>query len=292
MQNLRFSGHETFICKQLWPKKGFDFVTEGNRFSDIDAVVKLGVGRNMVLSIRFWLKALGIIDTDENISGFAKLIFDNTGYDPYIEDIGTIWLLHYHLISEEYASVYNLVYNSFLKGKTEYTRIGLLNYVDRKFFNKNGSNINSKTSQTDVSVFFRNYLLPDKSSKNIEEEYAGLFYDLKLLKKYVRSNIEDKREEFFLMEREERNSLPKEIFLYAILNNKNYGNSISLNELVGGHNSVGNIFLLNREGIYKKIEDITATYEFVNFSQTAGVPILQFVDKPNPNDILKKYYEN
>ncbi len=292
MQNLRFSGHETFICKQLWPKKGYDFITDENNFSDNNAVVKLGVGKNMVLSIRFWLKALGIIDANENTSGFANLIFDNEGYDPFIEDIGTVWLLHYYLISEGHASIYSLVYNSFLKGKTEYTKNGMQNYLDRLYFDTNGSKITPKTLQSDISVFFRNYLLPDKGVKNIEDDYSGLFYDLQLINKYSRINHEDIKEEYYTMNREERNFLPVEIFLYAILRNKDYGNSISLNELVGERNSVGNIFLLNREGIYKKVEEAVASYDFIRFTQTAGVPILQFDEKPNPIDVLKKYYEN
>lgn len=54
-----FSGHESFYCKSLWLKKGYDFLTEGRSFLDEDAVVRLGVGKNMVTSIRYWLKAFG-----------------------------------------------------------------------------------------------------------------------------------------------------------------------------------------------------------------------------------------
>ena len=54
-----FSGHDSFQCRHLWLKKGFDFVKSGKSFSDEDAVVILGVGKNMVNSIRFWMKAFG-----------------------------------------------------------------------------------------------------------------------------------------------------------------------------------------------------------------------------------------
>lgn len=47
-----FSGHDSFQCRQLWLKKGYDYVQEGKNFNDEDAVVKLGVGKNMVSSIR------------------------------------------------------------------------------------------------------------------------------------------------------------------------------------------------------------------------------------------------
>lgn len=60
----KFSGHESFPCKSLWLKKGYDFVANKNNFNSPDAVITLGVGKNMVSSIRFWLRAFGITDND------------------------------------------------------------------------------------------------------------------------------------------------------------------------------------------------------------------------------------
>lgn len=41
-----FSGHESFQCKGLWLKKGYDYVKAGLSFTDDYAVVELGVGKN------------------------------------------------------------------------------------------------------------------------------------------------------------------------------------------------------------------------------------------------------
>ena len=60
-----FSGHESFPCKTLWLKKGYDFVVAGNDFNSPKAVIGLGVGKNMVASIRFWLKAFGVTKKDK-----------------------------------------------------------------------------------------------------------------------------------------------------------------------------------------------------------------------------------
>lgn len=60
-----FSGHESFPCKSMWLKKGYDYLVDHNKFTDPDAVVKLGVGKNMVQSIRFWLRAFGLLNNDE-----------------------------------------------------------------------------------------------------------------------------------------------------------------------------------------------------------------------------------
>jgi hypothetical protein len=159
---------------------------------------------------------------------------------------------------------------------------------------KNGNAYNEKTVSSDINVFFRNYLRPENSSenRNIEDDYSGLLIELDLITKVNRENSEGKREEYFIMERKERNSLPCEIFLYAILINEQLGNTISFNELVTGDNSVGNVFLLNREVIFKKIEEITEKYKYITYTQTGGLPLLQFEEKPDPIEIIRGYYAN
>ncbi len=55
-----FSGHESFPCKTLWLKKGYDFIMAGKDFNDPTAVVDLGVGKNMVAAVRYWYKVFGV----------------------------------------------------------------------------------------------------------------------------------------------------------------------------------------------------------------------------------------
>lgn len=55
-----FSGHESFYCNSLWLKKGYDFVSKGNDFNADNAVRDLGVEKNMVASIRYWMRAFGL----------------------------------------------------------------------------------------------------------------------------------------------------------------------------------------------------------------------------------------
>lgn len=54
-KRFSFSGHDSFQCRSLWLKKGLDFVNQGYEFAQEDSVVKLGVGKNMVSSIRYWM---------------------------------------------------------------------------------------------------------------------------------------------------------------------------------------------------------------------------------------------
>ena len=59
-QKLSFSGHETFPFRYGWLPKGVQQVCRYNDlFAVKDAVVILGVGKNMVQSILYWSKVLG-----------------------------------------------------------------------------------------------------------------------------------------------------------------------------------------------------------------------------------------
>ena len=53
-ESLRFSGHDTFHCKEQWILKGvqlLDSQENKNIFRESDAIPLLGVGKNMVRSI-------------------------------------------------------------------------------------------------------------------------------------------------------------------------------------------------------------------------------------------------
>lgn len=69
-----FSGHESFHCKSLWLKKGYDFICNKKHFADTDSVVELGVGKNMVSAIRYWLKAFSLTKED-TLTDLAEYIF-------------------------------------------------------------------------------------------------------------------------------------------------------------------------------------------------------------------------
>jgi len=294
MQNLRFSGHESFPLKHFWPLKGIQFINENHSFSEPTSVVHLGVGKNMVSAIKFWLRSLGLTNEDDIIQEIADYIFGENGRDKYIEDIGTVWLLHYYLVKTNRASIYNLIFNEFSKERIEFTKNNLLAFLKRITLKVNSNSLNVNTITTDISVFLRNYLNPKfKDSKiNIEDDYSGLFYDLELITHYKKENSENKIQNYFILNREFRDKLPVEIFLFTILDNYNYENSISFSELLTGYNSPGNIFLLNKEGLFSIIQQLIKKYSFITYSQTAGNQLIQFSEKPDKFEILNNYYEN
>ena len=293
---LQFSGHDSFICKHFWLKKGYDFISQGQRtFNDDLAVVDLGVGKNMVTAINYWLKAYGITDSSNHITELGHFLFnEKNGHDPFLEDLGSIWLLHYSLIQADKASIYNLFFNEFRKDKFSFTREQLSNFLLRKLDANDQKNVNANTINSDISVFIRNYLKPGLRNKktDIEDEFSNLFIDLQFMETYQSENAEDRIVEWYKIENDLRIDLPAELVLFSILDNESYGDSISFKELQSGHNSPGNVFALNEDGLYNKIERIVEICPDATYTQSAGVRELQFKSKPDKWKILNEYYGN
>ncbi len=280
-----FSGHDSFQCRQLWLKKGYDYVHEGKNFNDEDAVVRLGVGKNMVSSIRFWLKAFNVIDSKDISTEFGRRLFDDeTGYDPYLEDEASLWLLHYQLVKNGFASIYSIIFNEFRKEKLFFNKETFVNYVKRIGESNANLNLNENTVAKDFIVF-ANLYKSDPESKDVEDSFSGILSEIELLKTTGKG-----KDEQFYIENTERDYLPESIVLYAIFDNANYGNSISLNSLEFDLNSPGSIFALNRSGLMNKISDLVDNFKDITFTDQAGIKELQFKNKADAYTILDKYY--
>jgi len=152
-----FSGHESFQCRHLWLKKGYDYIISGKSFVDDDAVVKLGVGKNMVSATRFWLRAFNIIDIKDCPTEFGNKLLAEDGWDPYLEDDGSLWLLHYQLVKTNFASIYYLVFNEFRKEKLFLDKTSFVNYLKRRKETDDTFSFNEKTVNDDFTVFVKMY---------------------------------------------------------------------------------------------------------------------------------------
>lgn len=288
MQKLNFSGHDSFHCRSLWLNKGINFIENEKNFSSPSAVVDLGVGKNMVTSINYWLKSFGLVDENNSLSKIADFIFGTNGVDPYLEDVASLLLLHYHLVIENKASIYSLVFNEFRKFHIEFNKNQLFHFIRKKCEETNQS-VSPNTLKRDIPVFIRTYVKPVKASRNLEEMYSGLFIDLDLIERLKKFDEDEK--EWFRIENKERDNLPIEVLLYVILNNCPDSLSISFEELLVGLNSPGNVFALNSKGLKDKIEELTRKYKFITFTDDAGIREVQLKKKPAIWKELEKYYE-
>lgn len=286
MTSLSFSGHESFNCRPLWLKKGIDFINSKGKFTSEDALVTLGVGKNMVNSIYYWLSVFGLIEKENKLSQFANLIFTQKEKDPFLEDSATLWLLHYYLVKTERASLYNIFFNTFKKERLEFNSIILTNYLNSyvAFFNKA---INPNTIDRDINVFLKTYVKPIKSNKNLDEEYSGLFIELNLIEKL---DLFDNGAQWYRIVLSDRKEIPEEILLFMILDQIGDSKSFSLQSLLHEKNSVGNITGITEEGLIDTIQKLSKRYHQIVFSDNSGIKEIQLKKTLNKWSILDSYY--
>ena len=282
-----FSGHDSFQCRQLWLKKGYDFVKSGKSFGSEDAVVTLGVGKNMVSAIRYWMKAFQLLTTDDKLTPFADKLLAENGYDPYLEDEASLWLLHYSLVSSGYSSSYSIIFNELRREKIEFTKENFVAFVKRKPEVEKMQTIGENTLADDFSVLTKMYVNFEDPNKDKEDNLSGLLTELDLIKSFSKEKTD-----YYVIENNERPSIPEEVLLYAILNTPDLDLSVGYSSLEQDFNSIGSIFALSRSGLINKIEQIVSKYSYITFNDQAGIKELQFKRKPAPFTILDKYYAN
>lgn len=274
-----FSGHESFPCKSMWLKKGYDYLVNDNMFTDPDAVVKLGVGKNMVQSIRFWLKAFGLSKDDE-VTDIAKYLFDDkNGKDPYAEDNFTLWILHYLLVMTNFSSIYHLVFIDLQREKKEFDKKQLLSFIKRKCNVPEQKNVfNENTVNKDIRVFLQNYLSPTNPKTN--EEYANLLLELGLL----RGN--EGKYSFNEISMGQINPL---IILFALVHIAGEDKTISFDKL----QELSLVFCIPISSFLIIVRSLSEKYsKEINYTDNSGIRNVQFLKKINIFEVLNRYYNN
>lgn len=274
-----FSGHETFRCKTHWLKRGYDFMCNNGNFNADDAVIRLGVGKNMVSSIKFWMKAFGFINDENAITNIADYLLDDIrGKDPYFENIGTLWLLHFLLINNDYSSIYKATFVDYHRLRNEINKIKLQNFIKSVCFSDLYSKqYNESTVKKDIDVLLHNYCNYGKES--IEEQNT-LLAPLSLIR-----TGSDKDTWFFNCINQ--NSIPADIFLYAIIRTKDKAMSVSFELL----QEISLIFCIDNNELLEIIDRICLLYPAdIVFSDNAGIKELQFRRVFEEVYILDRYY--
>ncbi|MCB9017733.1 MAG: DUF4007 family protein [Prevotellaceae bacterium] len=284
-----FSGHESFQCKSLWLKKGYDFMCQNKDFNASDAVVDLGVGKNMVSSIRFWMKAFGLRE-ENTITQIANYIFDSeTGKDPFAEDIATLWLLHYLLVSTNTASLYKLFFVDFHSEKNEFSKEQVQNFVKRKCAETANPNMyNENTINKDIDVLFKNYLAPIANKPN--EDLLSLMTVLNLIRQTDRHEDNQGRKiTYYNFNTIGKQKIIPEVFLYAIIDVKGSDKAVSYDVLY----SLSLLFCLSSSELIDTISYIEKEYsDTLKFTDDGGIKQLLFIKELDKQKVLDNYYKN
>lgn len=192
-EKMKYRGHETFSIRKNWLAKGIEAVSRNpGIFTDksFEPMDELGIGRNMVVSLRYWMRAVGLVEekrnqeTKKNVSEFTALgeiILEN---DKYVEEAGTLWILQAELASNlDLATSWYFFFNEF--NLTEFTKedfVSALKSYDQMNSKKSAGGKETALSsfESDFECIVNTYVSRFKNAEetdpedNIESPFAEL----------------------------------------------------------------------------------------------------------------------
>jgi hypothetical protein len=292
---VSFGRHESFPLRYPWLTRGFqEFSKDTAVFEADDATTRLGVGKNMVRAIKFWLVASKILEPVTRYSfqpsKLGTAIFSDDGWDPYLEDDATIWLIHWLLsTSPEQATVNYWFFNRFHKTLFSSTEPQSA-FVD--FCNEHvATRFATTTVKRDVAVLLRMYSkTPTTNRTPAEETLDSPLSALGLLSF-------DRASKSYISTLSRRDDLPLEVVGFALtqLFDALESKSLPVERLMYTRErfpALGSVFRLTESGLIAHLERLVQIFpDSWALRETAGLHQLFRLEKTSATAILRKRYE-
>ncbi|TQI65216.1 uncharacterized protein DUF4007 [Bosea sp. AK1] len=261
----RFSGHESFAFRYAWLPKAYRALsTDPGLFVDEEkAMLVLGIGKNMVRSLRFWVEAVGIATPLHRgrefvLTPFGHSIFGREGLDPYLEDHRTLWLLHWKLSSRRDRPLFAWDYLIGRWPLPEFSRSEALSAFQRESRKLGGGHTDATLGQH-LDVFLHTYL-PSRNGGPVEDTLDGPLVGLALLiPSGERHNETGHREPVYTFRREPKPDIDAALFDYCVMDYwKTFSpgeETLSLRQVAVSPGSPGQVFKLPEDDIRSRLED-------------------------------------
>lgn len=294
-----FARHETFHPRYGWLKKAVEAAgSEEDTFNSPDAVVELGVGKNMVRSIRHWGLAFKVIEPDPRSrsrrpklqpSRIGNAWFGPDGVDPYMEFPGTHWLMHWLLLAPvSQAPVWWTTFNEF--AAVEFTEEHLSQFVLDRMGNFGSPHAGSV--KKDVNLLLRMYAAGHGARATLEERIDAPFRELGL----IQPSHQDENDFRFVVG--PKPSLPARVFAATVLDfaARLDANThvVSMSKAFVEPGAPGRAFKLTEADVLELLEEAAHVTNAVTLGSSAGTPQLHLRSSPQQAaaTLLREHYSD
>ena len=290
---MKFRGHETFFIRKGWLSKGMKYVKQNGAVfvsKDEKPMDVLGIGSNMVKSLRYWLQVAGI--TQEKKSGKRIQTFTPLGeliyqYDRYIEEQGTLALLQYNLANNEAEATSWYYFFNFFRMQ-EFTKEDFMNSLRNWVTMQDESvNVAERSLQDDFNCIISTYLPRYKSSAKYvspENNIACPLGELGLVD-YVSRENKIYRKNIMTAEQ-----IPARIAWAMILSKYPNQKEITLDSLQNDAGSIGRVFNLDVITLLKVLRNIE-NMGVLKIVRTAGLDVVKVLKKETALENIEAYYK-
>ncbi len=223
----------------------------------------LGLGKNMVESLSYWVEFFGVVEpmelgTQPAPTEFGRLIFGAKGHDRYLENEQTLWLLHWHgtAASPRPFFAWHWVFNVHLE--PEFTHAEAL-----KAFKAHCATYARPLSDTTVrqhlDVFLATYVASRPSAGTVAEDMLDSpLAALGLIRENDLAEGGRAREKGYVVDVGRKPTLSDEVFRFALHEwwNRDHANeeTISYRQICTGESSPGRVFRLPEQDVQERLE--------------------------------------
>lgn len=293
-----FAGHGTFALRAGWLKKGVDVLEDaardggdGSIFGSPEALSRLGVGKNMVGAIRYWMLVTRVANEEgkgrnPRLTELGSRLFRDDGYDPYLEDDATLWLLHWNLCGPRMAS-FTWAYTFNLFRDWEFSREALVDAVLNATAPL-GKQPSRETIDRDVGCLLSCYVFDPRSTMG-EDNLDCPLRSLGLLRPSHRGH--------YRFGIEAKPTLPPDVFFYALTTFWGWKSSeprtLPVWEICHAEGSPGQVFKLDENSTFDYLDGLEeATGGDLRFEDTAQTRqiVLREGAVLRPLTFLDRYY--
>jgi hypothetical protein len=303
--NYRYSGHETFPCRYTWLPKAVRGLSKNRQlFSDEDAaMVDLGVGKNMVRSIRFWADAAEVASTQikepgMEVSEFGKVIFGARGRDQFLENIQTLWLIHWKFSTNVEQPLFAWHYLLNFWHRPDFSRTEALSTLSQEA-QRLGKNLSAVTLDHHFTTFLHTYVPTRGKKGEVQEDNLDCpLTELELIQKVgERAHADSNRREIIYAFRvEEKPEINQDLFIYCLDDywSKWHKNekTLSFREVAVGQGSPGQVFKLPEQAVRERLESIEkASGGMFVYQESASIQQVVRNEQISQRELLEKIYK-
>ena len=287
---MKFRAHDTFFIRKGWLNKGLRTVNAdagvfmGTKGNPMDV---LGIGANMVKALRYWLQAVKL--TSEPASGkkeqsfteFGQVVFEN---DPYIEEMGTLWLLHYQLASnKDDATAWYYFFNEFKA--TEFSKEDFVKQLSN-YIRMNGEEVSERSLEDDYTCIINTYVSRMKSNPEKVQPESNIdcpFGELGLI------DIANKKDKLYRKATPKKDMIHPLVVLAVIVYQANGKDEIKISAIQNDPCNAGKVFnldIITLTALLYKIE----LMGYIKVIRTAGLDVIRITKDLSFIECVKLYY--
>jgi len=304
--SYRIAGHESFPCRYTWlPKAVRGLSSEPKLFSDDDqAMVDLGVGKNMVRSIRFWSQVSGMTMTAAKGAGHSlteegRLLLADNGLDPFLEDVRTLWLIHWKLSTniETPLLAWDFLLNRWQE--PEFVRSKVLSALGQEAARQQ-EGVSQATLEQHFDTFLHSYVPTRGRKGEVQEDNLDCpLVELELIVKVGEREIDrsaGKRESIYAFRREEKPDVTPELFAFCLhdfwQSRHPKEQTLVFREIAHGHGSPGQVFKIPEEDVRMRVEALDRQSDgLFRYVESANIPHVRKNAEMDRKRLLKGIYK-